>query len=335
MRTNNYFRLLKHHSILFLILLATICFFTGCRTNEPLSRTSVFFDTFITITIYDKDADIGLLDECMEKAAYFESCFSPTKENSDVWAINHRSVDTVSVHEETAELINSALEYCEASSGLIDISIEPAARLWDFSSENADNHQIPSPDAIDNVLPHIDYRTISVNGTKITLKDPESQISLGFIAKGYIADQMKEYLLSKGVKKALINLGGNILAVGTKPDGSPFKIGVQKPFDEKGTSITTLEVNNQSLVSSGIYERCFYDNNKLYHHILNPQNGYPIDNELYQVTILSDSSMQGDALSTTCYVLGLKKGLKLIEQTPNAEAVFVTNTYEIIKSSGL
>ena len=160
-------------------------------------------------------------------------------------------------------------------------------------------------------------------------------MDLGFIAKGFIADRLKESLLEKGVESALINLGGNILAVGSKPDGSPFEIGVRKPFDTQNTALTTLSLSDRSLVSSGVYERYFEKDGKRYHHLLDPFTGYPVENGLLGVTILSSSSMEGDALSTTAFVLGPEEGMALIESLPDTEAVFITEDYKLHYSSGL
>ena len=176
---------------------------------------------------------------------------------------------------------------------------------------------------------HIDYHCIEVNGTTVTLTDPEAQIDLGGIAKGYIADRIKEYLESEGVEHALINLGGNMLALGGRYDGSPFRIGLQEPFADTGSVLDVLDVTDQSVVSSGNYERYFEKDGVIYHHILDPDTGYPIQNNLDQVTIISDASVDGDALSTTCYALGLEKGMELIQSLDDVEAVFVTHDGEI------
>ena len=180
-----------------------------------------------------------------------------------------------------------------------------------------------------NACTHVNYQNIQIEGNTVTLTDPQTQIDLGGIAKGYIADRLKEYLLSEGVEHALINLGGNTLAVGTKYDGSPFRIGIQKPFSEKNEVITAVEITDRSVVSSGIYQRYFEKDGRIYHHILNPDTGYPYENNLLQVTIISDQSVDGDALSTCCFALGLKDGSKLIESLDNVQAIFVTNDYEL------
>ena len=148
-------------------------------------------------------------------------------------------------------------------------------------------------------------------------------------AKGYIADRLKDYLVSQDVKSAIINLGGNVLCIGEKTDNSAFKIGIQKPFADRSETIAVMDIRDKSVVSSGIYERCFEQDGTLYHHLLNPKTGYPYDNGLIAVTIISDQSVDGDALSTTCFALGLEDGMKLAESLDDVQAFFVTSDYEI------
>lgn len=154
----------------------------------------------------------------------------------------------------------------------------------------------------------MDYRKVHVNGNTVTFDPLGMGLDLGAIAKGYIADRLKDYLTGQGVKSALINLGGNVLCIGERPDQTPFRIGVRKPFGEISETLTVCEITDQSLVSSGSYERYFERDGRLYHHILNPDSGYPYDNGLCAVSIRSDSSLAGDALSTVVFALGRKKG---------------------------
>ena len=167
------------------------------------------------------------------------------------------------------------------------------------------------------------------SSNKVTLKTNDTAIELGAIAKGYIADRLKDYLVSQNVKSAIINLGGNVLCIGGKPDDSSFKIGIQKPFADRSETIAVMDIKDKSVVSSGVYERCFEKNGTLYHHLLNPKTGYPYNNGLIAVTIISDQSVDGDALSTTCFALGLEDGLKLAESLDDVQAFFVTSDYEI------
>lgn len=325
---------------LFIILAALTVFLDGCGKNrEPVTKTGFYFDTVIQVTIYDAGKK-DCLDECMELAEAYEKMLSPSIEGSDIWNINHSGGAPVIVSEETADLLKTALTYCEMSEGRIDLTMETVSRLWHFHPDEPGNAEtdaaiIPGPDSIAEALEHVDYHNLLIDGNTVTLSDPESQISLGFIAKGYIADQMKNHLLSRNIQSAIINLGGNLLAVGTKPDGSPFQFGIQTPFDRQGTPITVLSVSDQSAVSSGVYERYFYLDDVLYHHILDTKSGYPIQNNLLGVTILSDSSTVGDALSTTCFVLGPDEGMRLIESLEGVEAVFITDDYVLHYSGGL
>lgn len=343
-----HFKIFTRHLLFILcpMLLLAALLLAGCSsTITPISKTGLYYDTFITITIYDKEKE-SCLEECMILAQKYENMFSPTIEGSDVWNINHSNGQPVTVSDETIYLIETALFYCELANGQIDLTINTVSELWDFhatATTSPSNHnslqavtsRLPDSEAIAEATSHVDYHNLIIEGNTVTLSDPKASISLGFIAKGYIADKMKEYLISQNVDSALINLGGNLLAVGSKPDYTPFQFGIQKPFDEQGTPITTVSVSDKSVVSSGIYERFFYENNVLYHHILNPETGYPVQNELLAVTILSDSSTMGDALSTTCLVLGLENGMKLIESLAGIEAIFVTDDYSLHYTSGI
>ena len=300
----------------------------GCsspRDSESLSMTGMYFDTVVTVEVWGADREV--LDHCEELCGYYEQLFSRTIEDSEVSKINNSCGQPVTVSDETAELIRLGLEYGDISNGYFDITIASASELWDFT-DNEDK-TLPDPEELAEAVTHIDYRNVKVDGNTVTLSDPDTKIDLGGIAKGYIADQLKEYLKEEGVEHALINLGGNMLAVGSKYDGSPFRIGLQKPFESDGTPIAVLEIDDQSVVTSGNYERYFEKDGTIYHHILDPGTGYPIQNDLYQVSIISDNSVDGDALSTTCYALGLEKGMELIQSLDGVEAVFVTSDYEL------
>ncbi len=301
---------------------------SGCgRQSTPVSDTGFYFDTVITITLYEED-NKSLLDECMALAGHYEALLSPTVEGSDVWKINANPGTFITVDKDTLSLLQEALSYAEVSDGMVTPSIGALSSLWNFGSDCP--QKVPESQAIQNALAHIDYHSIEIQGSRVRLNDPEAVIDLGFIAKGFIADKMKEFLLSKGVTSALINLGGNLVAVGSKPDGTPFKIGIQKPFASSGTAALTLDLTDISVVSSGNYERYFEKDGRLYHHILSAETGYPVENELSQVTILSPDSTQADALSTLCFILGYEKAVRLLENYPDVQAVFITEDGQIL-----
>lgn len=308
-----------------------LCFLllSGCSysSNTPIKVTGFYFDTIISITIYDHGSD-KLADNCMDLAAYYENLLSPNIEGSDVWNINHSNGSFVSVSEDTLSLLNTALDYARLSDGLVDPTIGSLSQLWNFGSDN--QAIVPDEAMIVNALSHVDYNAVVIKDGQVMLSDPDAQIELGFIAKGFIADKMKEFLLSEGVTSALINLGGNVLALGSRTDGTPFHIGVQKPFSDSGTSALTLDLSDVSVVSSGTYERYFEQDGKLYHHILSTSTGYPVANGLSQVTIISSSSADGDALSTLCFILGYEKAASLLETHPDIRAVFITEDGDIL-----
>ncbi|MCD7882472.1 MAG: FAD:protein FMN transferase [Lachnospiraceae bacterium] len=358
--------------------------------EESVSETGFFLDTIITITLYG-DEDGTAMDGCFDLLEEYEQMLSRTIEGSDVWKVNHSEGEPTEVSEETAALIETALQYSELSNGAFDITITPLVELWDVEnkalltaaseaseteadtedsdtegsdtegsdaegSENLDDaggsvqsegqeeaadsgssegsSLIPSAEEIEEALSHIGYQNVTVDGTTVTLSDPEAEIDLGGIAKGYIADRLEEYLLSCNIESALINLGGNVQTVGTKPDGSSWKIGIQKPFGSSSDIIAVIECTGESVVTSGTYERYFEVDGKIYHHILDPKTGYPTANGLTSVTILADSSTQCDALSTSCFVLGLENGMELIESLEQVEAMFITEDGTMYRTSG-
>ncbi len=291
--------------------------------------TGTYFDTVVQVEAWGADRET--LDHCEELCSYYENLLSPSVEESEVYKINQSNGTPVTVSSETAELLRLGIHYGELSGGKFDITIASASDLWEFS-DNKDG-ELPVPQTLEEAVSHIDYRCVKIEGNTVTLTDPEAKIDLGGIAKGYIADRLKDYLSGAGVRHALINLGGNVLTLGGRYDGSDFRIGIQKPFSEDGTLLGTVSVSDRSVVSSGDYERYFEKDGIIFHHILDPDTGYPVNNDLDQVTIISDRSVDGDALSTTCYVLGLNDGMELIRGLEGVEAVFVTKDGELHTSS--
>lgn len=325
---------------LFTILLTVSVCLPSCAKKtdtEPVSRSGIFFDTVITITLYDSaySGSNGqeLLDSCFLLCEQYEELFSTTIPTSDISQINQQAPSPVSVDDATMELLDIGLRYCALSQGHFDITIGALSSLWDFSSGK---HSVPEASQIAAALQTVDYRQVQMKNGQVSISDPNAVLDLGGIAKGYIADALKSYLTENGVTSGIIDLGGNILLIGAKPDGSNYNIGIRTPFAEAASSIAILRISDCSIVSSGNYERYFYDDNgTLYHHILDTATGYPISNGLNAVTIISPASVDGDALSTTCFSLGLQEGMELIESLENVEAVFIDCENHLTLSSGL
>lgn len=326
----------KHPLLFFILCFCILISLSGCGSftnTQPISRTDFAFDTVITITVYDRK-DLPAQEACFTLAKHFEALFSRTLPESDVARINAAKGKPVTVSRETIELLSIALSYAELSKGAFDPTIGALSSLWDFTSGKK---ELPSEEAIQGAVKSVDYRKVSIDpdALRVSLQDPDARLDLGGIAKGYIADRMKEELQKYGVKHAIINLGGNVLVLGNRKGGGDYRIGIQKPFAEEGTPITELPLSDGSLVSSGIYERYFEKDGMIYHHILDTKTGYPIRNNLLSVTIRSKKSVDGDALSTICLALGLEEGLSLIETLPDTEAVFITDDYQLHATSGL
>jgi FAD:protein FMN transferase len=336
---------IKRNNLTTISVLVLLLFFSGCgnaskgnsqesSSKEYITRSDFLLNTQITINLYDKQ-DKDVLDGCFQLISKYENIYSRTLESSELYSLNNGTVShvgqTYQISDELSDLLTHGLYYSKLSGGAFDISIEPLTSLWDFT---ASNPTLPSDNDIWKAIPLVDYKNIRLNKNEVTFLKDGIGIDLGAIAKGYIADRLKDYLLAAGVKSALINLGGNVLCVGEKPDGSPFHVGIQKPFADRNEIVGVMDIDNLSVVSSGIYERCFTIDGVLYHHILNPKSGYPYDNNLVSVTIISKLSVDGDGLSTTCFALGLDKGLELIESIPDTYAIFITSEYEIHYSKG-
>lgn len=311
--------------ILLLLLLAGggLYFSIQNAKQTPISVQELHLNTLVTVTLYGTDRT-ELLDGAMQLCDHYEKLFSRTLPESEIYRLNHGEISEVS--SETADLIRTGLSYGELSDGAFDISIEPVSSLWDFTSGSG---RIPGQKELDAAIALVDYRKVHVDGQTVTFDTPGMGLDLGAIAKGYIADRIKDYLKKEGIRHALINLGGNVLCLGSRPDGTDFRIGVQKPFGETTETLTICPICDQSLVSSGTYERFFRKDGHLYHHILNPRTGYPYDNGLTAVTIRSDSSLTGDALSTTVFALGEEKGLELLNRLPDVEGFVVREDLSI------
>ncbi len=324
---------MKIRCLALVIMALLIC---GCDKetfeNEPHFKRIFGLDTVSTVTIYDSISDEKadkILEECSGLIKDYENIFSKTIESSDVSKIN-KHID-FNVNKDSAYVINKAINYSKITDGAFDISIAPLTELWHIKPGTV---FIPDKKEIEITKKYVDYKKIKVDNLKIKLPK-NSKIDLGGIAKGYIGDKIKEYLISKNIKSAIINLGGNILTIGNKPGVGYFNVGLNKPFKENEFILTFKTKRDVSIVTSGNGYRYFKYKNKIYHHILDPKTGYNPDNNLLSTTIISKNSIDGDAYSTATYVLGLKKGMDFIEKHKELEAVFIDDNYKIHLSSGL
>ena len=257
-------------------LLLSVCMHAEAKQKD-YTAANFFFDTVISLRITADENGQELLNHCMDMCRNYEHIFSRTDESSELYAVNHRDTDTVEVSDELAYLIGVGLEYYEISEKKFDITVAPLSDLWDFKSPDA---SIPDAKDIAKEAAKVDASKVHLDGNTLSFDSRDTMIDLGALVKGYAADEMAAYLKSEGVSSGLINLGGNVLTIGSKPDGSMWRIGIRKPFDSDAI-IDTVEVSDQTVVSSGVYERYFEQDGVIYHHILDPDTGYPIENGIW------------------------------------------------------
>lgn len=319
---------------LFLFVLSII-FLLSCSEEkfEAKSDNRFLMGTVCIITLYGGETQ-EIFDGAFSLLEEEELLMSLQKGNSELSKINQRAgTESLQVSEDVFEVIKTSLLYSQISAGAFDPTIAPLVELWGIGEDFTGT--VPSASSIDSRKELIDYTGVLLEEDNLVLlKRQGMKIDLGGIAKGYVADKVKDYLISQGVQRGIINLGGNIIVIGSKPKMQSWKIGIQNPFDSRGNHIGIASVTDKTIVTSGIYERFFYFEGKRYHHILDPETGYPVENDLASVTIIAEKSIDADALSTSLFVLGVEEGIKLIESIENSEAVFVLKDKNVIYSSG-
>ena len=319
-----------------IIIPQTACAPQKSKSDSVPSHTkeSYYFDTICKITIYSmsKNKADDIIAKAFKRCSQYENILSKTKKGSDIWKINHAGGKPVQVHAITAQIIHDGIKYGDETNGLFDITIGKAEDLYNW---HAEKHKLPTDAQLKHAVKYVGYKQIHVNGNTVTMGTTEGEIDLGGIAKGWIADHIGDYLQELGVKSAIISLGGNIVCVGDKK-GQPFQIGIEKPFSEMREIVGSTTARNKTIVTSGIYERYFRKNGKLYHHILEPTTGRPANTDISGVTIMAEDghSVDCDAMATTCLLLGRKKALKFIKHKKGYECLIITRSGKIYKTSG-
>lgn len=326
--------------ILAILIAAMIITQTGCGSDaKSVSRDNYYLDTTCTLTVWETGAGLDeqvandAIDAAYKLCARLDETISKTVEVSDIFKLNSAGAAWVEVSDYTAELLRDGLRYSELSDGVFDITIGRLTNLWDFHAEEP---VLPSEADLADAVDHVDYHKVEIDGNRVRLLDPDACVDLGGIAKGYIADRMAEVLEENGVTAGIVNLGGNIVCIGAKPGADGFNIGVEAPFSDRTEIVGSIEAADKTLVTSGVYERMFEVDGKIYHHILDTRTGYSVDNDLDAVTLIADKgmSMDCDAMSTICLIKGYKQARKFIESIDGVEAVFILKNGDVKTTDG-
>lgn len=328
----------KKKYIAILLAVVMVITFTACqnkRENETRQKdaTTFLMGTVVQMKVYGSNAQ-EIINNSFARLKEIENEMSTTIVSSEISKINSHSGENVKVNADTYRVIKKAVKYAALTNGRFDPSVGPLVKLWGIGTEDA---RVPAQDEIKEVLKLVNYQWVVLDDEQMTVRLEKQGMSLdlGAIAKGYAADELRKIVKSFRVDSAYVNLGGNVLVIGGKPDGTSWKVGIQDPRHNRGNVMASIDVRDKTLVTSGNYERYFEKDGVIYHHILDPNTGYPADSGLLSCTIITNDSFDADALSTSVFILGPVKGLELVEETDGVEAMLITKDLRIILSSGI
>lgn len=315
------------------VFISTAIFFSSCSLRDaPAEKTVFAMDTYMKLTAYGNNAEEAIFAS-EEKISELEKLWSVTDENSEIYAINHSGGKSVSVSTHTADLLELSLKISETTEGALDCTMYPILKEWGFTTGE---YKIPDDEKIIELLENTGCKNIAFDGVNVTL--PENfQIDLGAVGKGFTGDIVSQIMRENGVTSALLDLGGNIQTVGSKPDGTPWKIGLRNPFGDGLFGV--LELSDKAAVTSGGYERYFIgENGETYWHILDPETGKPARSGIISATAVGENGGICDALSTSLFVMGLEKSEEFWKRQGDRldfEMVLVAEDGKIFITEGL
>lgn len=286
-------------------------------------------DTYMTFTAYGMDAEAAVL-AAEDKIRELEALWSVTDENSDIYAVNHSAGQTVTIDQKTAELVSFALDMAEKTNGVLEPTIYPVLTAWGFTTGE---NRIPTEIELAGLLDKVGYEKVKLNENQIQT-EPGSMIDMGAVGKGYAGDEAAQVLRERGITAALLDIGGNIQAIGTKPDGSDWRVGLKDPFS--GNVLGIFQISDMAVVTSGNYERFFVgDDGKTYGHIVDPATGRPVENGIASVSIIASEGKLCDALSTAIFVMGLEQAKEYWRQHKDYEMILIMEDGNIYLTEGI
>ncbi|MGE4272989.1 MAG: FAD:protein FMN transferase [Desulfitobacterium sp.] len=324
------------------IVLLSVGLLAGCNGQavqkeapEAFEASGFAMGTIISQRVFGADGQAAI-DETTEKLNSLEALLTFNAPGGDVNKLNENAgKQSVNLDTETLTIINKSLEVAKLSGGAFDVTIGPIVKSWGIGSAG---ERIPSDAELQKLLPLVNYQDLIIEGNTGYLKNEGQEVDLGGIAKGYAGDVAVEIYKKHGIESAFINLGGNVVTMGSKPDGSPWRVGVRNPRPssaENGELVGMVEVIDKAVVTAGDDQRFFEEGGIRYHHILNPHTGYPAQSDLMSVTLITDSSLEADALDTAAFILGLERGRAMLEQYGGVEAIFITTDKKIYVTKGI
>ena len=285
-------------------------------------------DTYMTFTAYGMDAEAAVL-AAEDKIRELEALWSVTDENSDIYAVNHSAGQTVTIDQKTAELVSFALDMAEKTNGVLEPTIYPVLTAWGFTTGE---NRIPTEIELAGLLDKVGYEKVKLNENQIQT-EPGSMIDMGAVGKGYAGDEAAQVLRERGITAALLDIGGNIQAIGTKPDGSDWRVGLKDPFS--GNVLGIFQISDMAVVTSGNYERFFVgDDGKTYGHIVDPATGRPVENGIASVSVIASDGKLCDALSTALFVMGLEQAKEYWRQHKDYEMILIMEDGNIYLTEG-
>lgn len=297
--------------------------------EEPLRKEFFAMDTYMTFTAYGRGAGQAL-DQAEKEMKRLEKEWSVTDADSEIYQVNHSGGNPVTLSDETAQIVKFALSMAEETDGALEPTIYPVLSAWGFTTGE---HRIPEEEELEELLQTVGYEKAELSGNQLRLPTG-TELDLGAVGKGYAGDLTAELLREQGITSALLDIGGNIQAIGAKPDGSKWRLGIRSPFGEG--QIGVLEIIDCAVVTSGNYERYFVgEDGKEYGHILDPETGYPVDNGLASVTIITEQGKLGDALSTSMFVKGLEGAVDYWKNHRDFDMILMTESGEVYLTEGI